>query len=278
MSDEPTSCNCKGLVDLRKYWAQMVMAQSWDPWSAIKDLLREEIDPTVDHWRARASLYQAQNNLFFLSQAWVSMLQKDSWYTKNEVMEIYRYEQDALRRLRQALKGVTIDDYFTKELKKAMENAVAERLAAIEKEKGLFYNCWDKLHGLYENPTLDQVNEFLASLELTCCGGDNCECKKDAFQIPSETQITSTPGYSFLLSPLVLDLNGDGVQTTGMMENWTMFDFDGDGFKNRTGWLSPEDGFLIFDRNNERPGQRRRRVIRQQHFEIRRLRPLRRRL
>lgn len=30
-----------------------------------------------------------------------------------------------------------------------------------------------------------------------------------------------------------------------------MFDSDGDGVKNRTGWISPDDGFLVFDRNGD---------------------------
>ena len=30
-----------------------------------------------------------------------------------------------------------------------------------------------------------------------------------------------------------------------------MFDFDGDGIKNGSGWVSPDDGFLVFDRNGD---------------------------
>lgn len=30
-----------------------------------------------------------------------------------------------------------------------------------------------------------------------------------------------------------------------------MFDFDGDGLKNATGWVKSDDGILVFDRNGD---------------------------
>ena len=53
------------------------------------------------------------------------------------------------------------------------------------------------------------------------------------------------------ISPLVLDLDGDGVETTSVNDQWVMFDLDGDGVKNRTGWAGADDGFLVFDRNGD---------------------------
>ena len=50
-------------------------------------------------------------------------------------------------------------------------------------------------------------------------------------------------------SPLILDLNGDGVKTTSK-ENGVYFDHENDGFAERTGWVSAEDGLLVYDRNN----------------------------
>lgn len=49
-------------------------------------------------------------------------------------------------------------------------------------------------------------------------------------------------------SPLVLDLDGDGVETTGLKSN-TYFDHDGNGFSENTGWAGKDDGILIYDRN-----------------------------
>jgi hypothetical protein len=49
--------------------------------------------------------------------------------------------------------------------------------------------------------------------------------------------------------PLVLDLDGDGVELIPLAASTTNFDFDGDGFKERTGWVKPDDGFLFIDAN-----------------------------
>jgi Ca2+-binding RTX toxin-like protein len=50
-------------------------------------------------------------------------------------------------------------------------------------------------------------------------------------------------------SPIVLDLNGDGIKTTEVSQQ-TYFDFDGNGFSEQTGWISSGDGLLVLDRNS----------------------------
>ena len=49
-------------------------------------------------------------------------------------------------------------------------------------------------------------------------------------------------------TPLVLDLNGDGVQTVGL-EHGVSFDLNADGKKEQTGWTDGKDGLLVLDRN-----------------------------
>ncbi len=50
--------------------------------------------------------------------------------------------------------------------------------------------------------------------------------------------------------PLTLDLDNDGLETTGVAAtNPILFDHDGDGIKNGTGWVSSDDGFLVRDVN-----------------------------
>lgn len=48
--------------------------------------------------------------------------------------------------------------------------------------------------------------------------------------------------------PVALDLDGDGVETTGATRS-VAFDVDDSGFLKNTAWLGNDDGFLIFDRN-----------------------------
>ncbi len=50
--------------------------------------------------------------------------------------------------------------------------------------------------------------------------------------------------------PLVLDLDGDGVETLGQ-QAVTYFDHDANGFAELTGWASGDDGFLALDRNGD---------------------------
>ena len=49
--------------------------------------------------------------------------------------------------------------------------------------------------------------------------------------------------------PLVLDLDGDGIETTGRLDPVVTFDHDGDGVKTGTGWIRPDDGWLVRDLN-----------------------------
>ena len=48
--------------------------------------------------------------------------------------------------------------------------------------------------------------------------------------------------------PLALDLDGDGIETRGA-DGQVLFDHDGDGIKNATGWVRSDDGLLVLDRN-----------------------------
>ena len=50
------------------------------------------------------------------------------------------------------------------------------------------------------------------------------------------------------VSPIILDLDGNGIQTVGL-EAGVHFDHDGNGFAQRTGWLGQGDGLLVWDIN-----------------------------
>ena len=51
--------------------------------------------------------------------------------------------------------------------------------------------------------------------------------------------------------PLILDLDGDGIELTSLEDSDVYFDVDGDGFREKTGWLKSDDGLLVFDRNGD---------------------------
>ena len=50
-------------------------------------------------------------------------------------------------------------------------------------------------------------------------------------------------------SPLIVDLDGDGIETVGVSEG-VYFDHDGNGFAEKSGWVGKDDGILVRDINN----------------------------
>ncbi|NUE79808.1 hypothetical protein GYX91_00815 [Snodgrassella sp. ESL0304] len=59
-------------------------------------------------------------------------------------------------------------------------------------------------------------------------------------------------GKYHLYDPLVLDLDGDGIETVAAGGfKGAMFDHDKSGIQTATGWVKPDDGFLVVDRNGD---------------------------
>lgn len=51
--------------------------------------------------------------------------------------------------------------------------------------------------------------------------------------------------------PIVLDLDGDGLELLSPEESGVSFDMDDDGIADQTGWVGGDDGFLVLDRNGD---------------------------
>lgn len=54
-----------------------------------------------------------------------------------------------------------------------------------------------------------------------------------------------------LIDPLILDLDGDGLELTSLSDQLVRFDLDMDGMQEATGWVKADDGLLVLDRNND---------------------------
>ena len=75
-------------------------------------------------------------------------------------------------------------------------------------------------------------------------------------------EVTDSAGYTYeeeitididdvggAAAPVVLDLDGDGVELVSAGAGGVWFDFDADGVRERGGWVAADDGFLALDRN-----------------------------
>ena len=96
------------------------------------------------------------------------------------------------------------------------------------------------------NQNLDTSVEFLDSLL-------NSHPDYQDFSSSSQSLLNSGQNNSYntiFIDPLVLDLNGDGVQLENFDQSNTFFDIDHDGIKEQSGWVSSSDGLLAIDRNN----------------------------
>ena len=56
-------------------------------------------------------------------------------------------------------------------------------------------------------------------------------------------------GWAIDADPLVIDLDGDGIETIAQSDSNVYFDIDNDLFAERNGWIKGDDGFLVLDRN-----------------------------
>lgn len=51
--------------------------------------------------------------------------------------------------------------------------------------------------------------------------------------------------------PIILDLDGDGVELTSLDESSAFYDISGDGYRNKMGWAGKDDGILAFDKDSD---------------------------
>lgn len=110
----------------------------------------------------------------------------------------------------------------------------------------------------YHNPdlvdkykkSLGQLRSFekLLKKDITqqCEMGNIYANEEAAFAIPENS--SETTKRRIRRDPLVLDLDGDGLEIS---ESAVYFDYSGNGIANRSSWVGADDGFLVFDKNND---------------------------
>ncbi|MFZ2451144.1 MAG: SdrD B-like domain-containing protein, partial [Methylovulum miyakonense] len=90
-------------------------------------------------------------------------------------------------------------------------------------------------------------------------GNDNIDSDVTGNAV-STTNVTKTDAFTLVsgqndmsrdagITPIVIDLNGDGVHTVARSASTGSFDWFGNGTAIQSGWLSSQDGFLAIDNN-----------------------------
>jgi Ca2+-binding RTX toxin-like protein len=67
--------------------------------------------------------------------------------------------------------------------------------------------------------------------------------------------------------PIVLDLNQNGIELINQDQSTAFFDYTDSGYRSHTGWVSANDGFLIFDSNNNDKADRAKELVLSQWTE-----------
>lgn len=80
-------------------------------------------------------------------------------------------------------------------------------------------------------------------------GGSITILKSDESSTASVPGIDPIRGKISLNAPIVLDLNGDGLDLISLSNSNVTFDQNGDGVLDHTGYVGPNDGLLVYDRN-----------------------------
>src|ERR1041385_792035 len=54
-----------------------------------------------------------------------------------------------------------------------------------------------------------------------------------------------------MTDPIGLDLGGSGINLVARSDSSAFFDIHGSGFAVQTGWIGPQNGFLVVDKNGD---------------------------
>jgi trimeric autotransporter adhesin len=91
-----------------------------------------------------------------------------------------------------------------------------------------------------------QIISGLPGLGITLTTKDDDDDDNDDDTAPWATPFD---GAERLICPLMIDLDGGGIQTISR-EQGVYFDHNQSGYAERTGWIAGNDGFLVWDKNN----------------------------
>lgn len=107
-------------------------------------------------------------------------------------------------------------------------------------------NFYQEILSILDGSTFDLVADWVEQYSNTIHGAVT-----DIHSWLSDTVLDGIFDARTAASPLVLDLDGDGIELTNLNGSGAVYwDIDQDGFLEATGWVAPDDGLLAIDLNS----------------------------
>ena len=128
-----------------------------------------------------------------------------------------------------------------------LEDASNFLQSASQSTQTLFTGLTDNIFGCLSGDTTS-----VSPINFTGIFGDFLQSVGLPYSVDSRvaTDFSAFACYPQRVDPFVLDLDGDGIETTGVSSsNPVMFDINATGVKQAVGWVSADDGLLALDRN-----------------------------
>jgi len=113
-------------------------------------------------------------------------------------------------------------------------------------QEGVWYNQSSGEYYLWDGEDGDL--EIQSSVLIVVTNFSNGDLQINLEDEEIETPRDDVKRGTKTLSPIILDLDGDGVETTNISSG-TFFDHDANGLAELTGWVSADDGLLVLDRD-----------------------------
>ena len=91
------------------------------------------------------------------------------------------------------------------------------------------------------------VNELLTTAQAYTCNKPDEPIGRNSVSAQPDLPGAPVPRP---FDPLVLDLDGNGIEFSTLGQSNAYYDFTGTGFATKTGWIKPGEGFLVEDKGN----------------------------
>ena len=145
--------------------------------------------------------------------------------------------------MRESLPNEVLDKYTTGEYNQRIKNKKAFTSLVIAFGAEALLEYINKV--IAETGALDPLFDFIGQLNVF---GSFLGTELYNINQATHTSLQSALDFVFRRDPLVLDLDSDGIETTPA-DGSVLFDHNADNQKTATGWIAPDDGLLVLDRN-----------------------------